>query len=171
MFVSRLSAAFDCFSFVFSGGLNSFLCRLSLFVLFWGFLSLRLPYVYGMGGFVLFIFFIVCPLFSSLFLSRVLGGGLSGFFSCFIPLGTPLWIAPFVCLAETLSYVVRPVVLMMRPFVNLSAGALGGYALGVLSLFNSWVVLFLILLFFYEIFVAVVHWFIVYSILSFSEDH
>nr|QBE89937.1 ATP synthase F0 subunit 6 [Opisthorchis sudarikovi] len=171
MFVSRLSGVFDYFSSVVVGGLSSLFYRLPLFVLFCGFLSLRLPYIFGMGGFALFIFFIVCPLFIGLFLSRVLGGGMGEFFSCFVPLGTPLWIAPFVCLAETLSYIVRPVVLMMRPFVNLSAGGLGGYALGVLSLFNSWVVLFLVLLFFYEIFVAVVHWFIVYSILSFSEDH
>nr|YP_010853285.1 ATP synthase F0 subunit 6 [Metorchis xanthosomus]WGM81704.1 ATP synthase F0 subunit 6 [Metorchis xanthosomus] len=171
MFVSRLFSVFDYFSSVFSGGLRDFFYRLFLFVLFLGFLGLRLPYTYGMGGFALFIFFIICPLFAGLFFSRVSDGGFSEFFSCFVPLGTPLWIAPFVCLAETLSYIVRPLVLMMRPFVNLSAGALGGYALGLLSLLNYWVVLFLIFLFFYEIFVAVVHWFIVYSILSFSEDH
>nr|QJP05959.1 ATP synthase F0 subunit 6 [Clonorchis sinensis] len=171
MFVSRLFGVFDYFSLIIQGGLCSPFYRLSLFLLLGGFLSLRLPYVYGMGGFVLFIFFIVCPLFCGLFFSRVLDGGLSCFVSCFVPMGTPLWIAPFVCLAETLSYIVRPGVLMMRPFVNLSAGALGGYALGLLSMFSYWVVMFLVVLFFYEIFVAVVHWFIVYSILSFSEDH
>nr|YP_010853273.1 ATP synthase F0 subunit 6 [Metorchis bilis]WGM81692.1 ATP synthase F0 subunit 6 [Metorchis bilis] len=171
MFVSRLFSVFDYFSSVFSAGLSHFCYRLFLFILFLGFLGLRLPYTYGMGGFALFIFFIVFPLFSGLFFSRVLDGGLSNFFSCFVPSGTPMWIAPFVCLAETLSYIVRPAVLMLRPFVNLSAGALGGYALGVLSFSGYWVVLFLVFLFFYEIFVAVVHWFIVYSILSFSEDH
>lgn len=79
------------------------------------------------------------------------------FFSGFIPEGTPIWIAPFVCLAETLSYLVRPVVLMIRPFVNLSIGALGGYVLGMLTFSQWWVVLFLVVLFFYEVFVAVVH--------------
>nr|YP_009169737.1 ATP synthase F0 subunit 6 [Metorchis orientalis]ALD61611.1 ATP synthase F0 subunit 6 [Metorchis orientalis] len=171
MLVSRLSGVFDYFSSMFTGGLCDLSYRLSLFLLFIGFMGLRLPYFYGMGGFILFIFLIVSPLFCGLFFSRVLDGGLSRFVSCFVPLGTPVWIAPFVCLAETLSYVVRPVVLMMRPFVNLSAGALGGYAMGVLCFVSHWVVLFLTLLFFYEIFVAVVHWFIVYSILSFSEEH
>nr|ACB31848.1 ATPase 6 [Opisthorchis viverrini] len=171
MLVSRLSGVFDYFSSVFIGGLRDLCYCLSLFLLFMGFMSLRLPYFYGMGGFILFIFFVVSPLFCGLFFSRVLDGGLSRFVSCFVPIGVPVWIAPFVCLAESLSYVVRPVVLMMRPFVNLSAGALGGYAVGALCFINYWVVVFLVLLFFYEVFVAVVHWFIVYSILSFSEDH
>lgn len=76
-----------------------------------------------------------------------------------------------MCLAETLSYLVRPVVLMIRPFVNLTIGSLGGYAIGSMCFSVSWAILFLGFLFFYEIFVAVVHWFIVCNILSFSEDH
>lgn len=35
-----------------------------------------------------------------------------------------------MCLAETIRYVVRPVVLMIRPFLNLSIGAFGGAAIG-----------------------------------------
>lgn len=62
-----------------------------------------------------------------------------------------------MCLAETLSYLVRPVVLMIRPFVNLRIGAMGGYVLGLMSFSSSWVIGFLLLLFFYEVFVAVVH--------------
>nr|QAY80533.1 ATP synthase F0 subunit 6 [Paragonimus kellicotti] len=135
------------------------------------FLSLRFPYLFGLGGFSLFLFFVISPLFLSLFLSRLLDGSAFSFFSSFVPEGTPLWIAPFVCMAETLSYLVRPVVLMIRPFVNLSMGAMGGYVLGLLSFRFSWVIFFLVFLFFYEIFVAVVHWFIVCNILSFSEDH
>lgn len=83
-----------------------------------------------MSGFRVFILFSIFPLFLALFVSRLLDGDIDVFFRGFIPLGTPLWIAPFVCLAETLSYLVRPIVLMIRPFVNLSIGALGGYVLG-----------------------------------------
>lgn len=67
---------------------------------------------------------------------------------------------------------VRPIILMIRPFVNLTIGAMGGVALGAMSLeFGVWVLLFMVVLFFYEIFVALVHWFIVCNILSFSEEH
>jgi hypothetical protein len=70
-----------------------------------------------------------------------------------------------------LSYLVRPGVLMIRPFVNLTMGSLGGYVLGSMRFRAFWVLIFLFVLFFYEVFVAVVHWFIVCNILSFSEDH
>nr|ALD62342.1 ATP synthase F0 subunit 6 [Echinostoma hortense] len=171
MFVSRLIVFFKVIQLV-SGGWNDFVYRLCLFSLLLSFLFLRVPYIYGMYGFGLFIFTFIFPLFLSLFLGRLLDFGPYSFFSGFVPVGTPLWIAPFVCLAETLSYIVRPVVLMIRPFVNLTIGVLGGFAIGSLSLkFGGWVISFLVLLFFYEVFVALVHWFIVCNILSFSEDH
>nr|ATD85499.1 ATP synthase F0 subunit 6 [Paragonimus heterotremus] len=154
-----------------SGGGGDFVYRIVLCGLLFCFLSLRFPYLFGLSGFGLFLFFVILPLFLSLFLSRLLDGGVASFFSSFVPEGTPLWIAPFVCMAETLSYLVRPVVLMIRPFVNLSMGAMGGYVLGLLSFRLEWVAFFLFLLFFYEVFVAIVHWFIVCNILSFSEDH
>lgn len=63
-----------------------------------------------------------------------------------------------MCLAETLSYIVRPVVLLIRPFVNLTIGSLGGVAIGVLGLkYGFGIFIFLIVLFFYEVFVALVH--------------
>lgn len=62
-----------------------------------------------------------------------------------------------MCLAETLRYLVRPLVLMIRPFVNLSMGARGGYVLGLFRFRYEWAVGFLFFLFFYEVFVAVVH--------------
>lgn len=117
---------------------------------------LRLPYIFGLTGFGVYLFFIIFPLFLGLFLGR-LRDSVSLFFSGFVPDGTPLWIAPFVCLAETLSYLVRPVVLMIRPFVNLTMGSLGGYVLGGMAFVKGWVLFFLLFLFFYEVFVAVVH--------------
>lgn len=170
MFVSRLSVVIGYIYSLISGGWNDGVYRLLLGVLLFCFLSLRLPYIFGLLGFGLYLFFYIFPVFISLFLRRIVRKpGL--FFSSFVPLGTPLWIAPFVCLAETLSYLVRPVVLLIRPFVKLSMGSLGGYVLGGMCFSSIYVLGFLVVLFFYEIFVAVVHWFIVCNILSFSEDH
>nr|AWK02431.1 ATP synthase F0 subunit 6 [Acanthoparyphium sp. WAK-2018] len=172
MFVSRSSVMYSYIVSFISGGLGDFYYRACLFSLLIGFLCLRFPYIYGMGGFGLFLVWFIAPLFLSLFLSRMVDAGPSSFFCEFVPLGTPLWIAPFICLAETLSYLVRPVVLMIRPFVNLTIGALGGAAVGSACLkFGIWVLVFLVVLFFYEVFVALVHWFIVCNILSFSESH
>lgn len=61
---------------------------------------------------------------------------------------------------------------MIRPFAKLTIGSFGGVALGAMCLkFRRGVLFFLVVLFFYEVFVALVHWFIVCNILSFSEDH
>nr|QUL60405.1 ATP synthase F0 subunit 6 [Echinostomatidae sp. CA-2021] len=172
MLVTRLNAIFSAVSSLVTGGWGDSYYRYCLFGLLVSFLLLRIPYIYGMQGFALFIILVVFPLFMSLLLSRVVDVGPTSFFSGFVPPGTPLWIAPFVCLAETLSYIVRPIVLMIRPFVNLTIGTLGGVAIGGLGFkFGVWVISFLFLLFFYEVFVALVHWFIVCNILSFSEDH
>nr|QWT69529.1 ATP synthase F0 subunit 6 [Paragonimus westermani] len=153
------------------GGGGDAVYRVVLCALLFCFLSLRFPYLFDLVSFAPFLVFAILPLFLSLFLSRLLDGSLVAFFSAFVPSGTPVWIAPFVCMAETLSYLVRPVVLVIRPFVNLSMGAMGGYVLGLLVFRFSWAIFFLFFLFFYEVFVAVVHWFIVCNILSFSEDH
>lgn len=132
MFVSRLSGLYDWVVTLITGGWGDFVYRVVLFFLLFCFLSLRMPYIYGLKGFGLFLFFMVAPLFLSLFLCRLVDVGVSDFFSSLVPPSTPLWIAPFVCLAETLSYIVRPVVLLIRPFVNLSIGAMGGYVLGLM---------------------------------------
>ncbi|KAA3669751.1 ATP6 (mitochondrion) [Paragonimus westermani] len=153
------------------GGASDVAYRAMLYGLLFCFLGLRFPYLFDLVSFGAFLVFAILPLFLALFFSRLFDGKLVDFFSPFVPSGTPVWIAPFVCMAETLSYLVRPVVLMIRPFVNLSMGAMGGYILGLLTFRFSWVVFFLVFLFFYEVFVAVVHWFIVCNILSFSESH
>nr|YP_011008464.1 ATP synthase F0 subunit 6 [Dactylogyrus tuba]WCF76308.1 ATP synthase F0 subunit 6 [Dactylogyrus tuba] len=142
----------------------------SCWTLLAGFLALRIPLVYGVFGFICFIFVVVSPLFLSLFIGRM-AGGVDSFFSSLLPPGTPLWIAPFVGLAETISYLVRPFVLMIRPFLNITIGALGGASLAGMCV-SSWPLLAcLVFLFMYEVFVAIVHWFIVVNILDFSIDH
>nr|YP_010505935.1 ATP synthase F0 subunit 6 [Paragonimus skrjabini miyazakii]UXE35007.1 ATP synthase F0 subunit 6 [Paragonimus skrjabini miyazakii] len=171
MCVTRLGSISSFLEGLIVGGGGDFVYRIVLCGLLFCFLGLRFPYIFGLGGFGLFLFLVISPLFLALFFSRLFDGSVISFFSSFVPEGTPLWIAPFVCMAETLSYLVRPVVLMIRPFVNLSMGASGGYVLGLLSFRFEWVAFFLLFLFFYEVFVAIVHWFIVCNILSFSEDH
>nr|UDU84945.1 ATP synthase F0 subunit 6 [Orientocreadium sp. HS] len=170
MFISRFCVlSGHVFSFI-GGGFGDLFYRKVLLFLLLSFLMLRLPYIFGLSGFGVHLVFFISPLFISLFFCRF-GASANAFFCSFVPSGTPLWIAPFVCLAETLSYLVRPVVLMIRPFVNLSMGSIGGYVLGAMSMANKLVLVALLFLFFYEVFVAVVHWFIVCNILSFSEDH
>nr|YP_010350550.1 ATP synthase F0 subunit 6 [Capsala katsuwoni]UOK11874.1 ATP synthase F0 subunit 6 [Capsala katsuwoni] len=134
------------------------------------FLLLRTPYLYGGVGFIGLILLLISPMFGGILFLR-LENGLNPFFSSLLPPGTPLAIAPFVCLAETISFVVRPLVLMLRPFLNITIGGLGGISLGMMAMGNKILVVFLCLLFLYEIFVAVVHWFIVINILGFSIDH
>nr|YP_009138982.1 ATP synthase F0 subunit 6 [Clinostomum complanatum]AJR28000.1 ATP synthase F0 subunit 6 [Clinostomum complanatum] len=170
MFVSRLLMVYRYISLKFIVGVTEGFYGFVLFSLLCGFVLLRCPYIFGVGGFASTLLIFILPLFLSLFLVR--GCNVMLFLSSFIPLGTPLWIAPFVCLAETISYVVRPVVLMIRPFLNLSIGAFGGAAIGGMCISLSyWLLVFVVILFLYNVFVALVHWFIISEILSFSVDH
>nr|AHH81838.1 ATP synthase subunit 6 [Echinococcus canadensis]AWW04167.1 ATPase subunit 6 [Echinococcus granulosus sensu lato genotype G7]AWW04179.1 ATPase subunit 6 [Echinococcus granulosus sensu lato genotype G7]AWW04191.1 ATPase subunit 6 [Echinococcus granulosus sensu lato genotype G7]AWW04203.1 ATPase subunit 6 [Echinococcus granulosus sensu lato genotype G7] len=142
---------------------------LLMLVLFW-FLVYRLPYCYSFYLFFVFLFGVVFVMFVSLFMCRVISN-VNSFFASFVPLGTPLYICFIVCVAESISYVIRPIVLILRPFINISLGCFGAVALGNLCFVSCWWVLILVLLFFYEVFVASIHWFIVSSILDFSVDH
>nr|QJD07082.1 ATP synthase F0 subunit 6 [Ancyrocephalus mogurndae] len=134
------------------------------------FLSFRLPYVFGVLCFVTLLVCIISPVYGSLLLGR-LEGGINTFFSSLLPSGVPLWIAPFVGLAETISYIVRPLVLLVRPLLNISIGVMGAGFLGMASTSNVTLLALLCFVFMYELFVAAVHWFIVVNILEFSVDH
>lgn len=140
-------------------------CVLFLFLLY------RVPYVYRPFMFSVFLMVAVFARFVSLFFSRIFNK-FNVFFSGFIPVGTPIYICPLVCVAERISYIIRPIVLVLRPFINISLGCFGAVAVGDLC-FSGRLIWFLMLLvlFFYEVFVAVVHWYIVGSILSFSVAH
>lgn len=81
----------------------------------------------------------------------------SEFFSGFVPIGTPIFICPLVCIAETVRFFIRPFVLVIRPFVNISLGCFGAVALSRLCFTKSVLLFFLALVFFYEVFVALVH--------------
>nr|YP_009407694.1 ATP synthase F0 subunit 6 [Caryophyllaeus brachycollis]AMA34315.1 ATP synthase F0 subunit 6 [Caryophyllaeus brachycollis] len=138
-------------------------------VLLW-FIAYRFPYTFSPFIFVFVLWVALMGSFTSLVSCR-LNHGVCSFFSGFVPVGTPLWICPLVCLAETISYLIRPFVLMLRPFINIGLGCVGAAVLGGFSVSSTSLVWVLGLVFFYELFVALVHWFIVTSILSFSVDH
>nr|UFQ89094.1 ATP synthase F0 subunit 6 [Caulobothrium sp. MZUSP 7990] len=134
------------------------------------FISYRFPYCYSPFFFGVFLFTVVFSGFASLFFRRV-GGDFNEFFSGFVPVGTPMYICPLVCLAETISYLIRPFVLIFRPFINISLGCFGAVTLSSFCFANSVWLFILAFIFFYEVFVALVHWYIVTNILSFSIDH
>lgn len=134
------------------------------------FLCYRVPYCYRPFFFCIFLVVVVFSGFMSMFLRRLMAG-FKEFFRSFIPVGTPVYICPLVCLAETISYIIRPIVLILRPFINIRLGCFGAVALGNMCFVNVAWMMVIFLLFFYEVFVAVVHWYIVTSILSFSVDH
>nr|UFQ89202.1 ATP synthase F0 subunit 6 [Anthocephalum cf. caira DJM-2021] len=159
-------------SYMYSGVVQLFsyyyLVVVSCILLF--FLLYRFPYCYSPFLFIAFLLTIVFSSFMALFLRRAFVN-YEEFFSGFVPVGTPLYICPLVCLAETISYFIRPFVLVFRPFINISLGCFGAAAIGGFCFTGSaWIVL-LVIVFFYEVFVALVHWFIVTNILSFSVDH
>lgn len=134
------------------------------------FLGYRIPYCYRPFLFSIFLISIVFSLFIALFFRRLFDN-IHEFFGSFVPVGTPMYICPLVCVAETISYIIRPIVLILRPFINISLGAYGAVALCNLCFISKGWLVVLFILFFYEVFVAVVHWYIVTSILSFSIDH
>nr|YP_009415152.1 ATP synthase F0 subunit 6 [Atractolytocestus huronensis]ASL24617.1 ATP synthase F0 subunit 6 [Atractolytocestus huronensis] len=135
-----------------------------------GFVCYRVPYVFSPFLFGVGLWFLLGTGFASLCLSR-LSDSVVLFLSALVPSGTPMWICPLVCLAETISYIIRPFVLMLRPFINIGLGCLATSVLGGVCIAGGWLAPLLFVLFFYELFVALVHWFIVISILSFSVDH
>nr|YP_007889814.1 ATP synthase F0 subunit 6 [Taenia twitchelli]BAN15646.1 ATP synthase subunit 6 [Taenia twitchelli] len=143
--------------------------KILFFVLF-VFICYRIPYCYSPYIFIdLLVLFVFCC-FVSLFFVRIFDN-ISYFFSSFIPVGTPIYICFLVCIAETISYIIRPLVLILRPFINISLGCFGAIALGNLSIISEFWIVLLFVLFFYEVFVALIHWYIVVSILEFSIDH
>ena len=100
------------------------------------FISYRIPYCYRPFLFSVFLISVVFSLFISLFCRRLFNN-IKEFFSRFVPVGTPLYICPLVCIAETISYIIRPIVLILRPFINIRLGCFGAVALCNLC-FSSW---------------------------------
>ena len=101
------------------------ICLLRVLLLFMGY---RIPYCYRPFFFSIFLVVLVFRAFVSLFVRRLFGN-FNVFFRQFIPAGTPIYICPLVCLAETIRFVIRPIVLILRPFINISLGCFGVVAI------------------------------------------
>nr|AFE02903.1 ATP synthase F0 subunit 6 [Schistosoma turkestanicum] len=131
----------------------------------------RCPYIYGVSWYGCGVFFAIMPIFLSLFFSR-LYNSVDEFLASLIPAGSPIWISPFVQIVELISYLIRPIVLFLRPLINISIGIVGSLYIGGLYSVLGWLVLgILFFMFFYEVFIVLIHWFIVQEILKFSFDH
>nr|YP_009572229.1 ATP synthase F0 subunit 6 [Gyrodactylus gurleyi]AMZ79742.1 ATP synthase F0 subunit 6 [Gyrodactylus gurleyi] len=151
---------------------NKTLSSFLLFLILGEFILYRIPGIFDIHYFIVFLLLLLIPYFLSLFVNRVVSDW-EEFFCSFTPVGAPIAIAPFVCIAEGISYIVRPLVLVLRPFLNLTIGAFGALSLGgfISCSFNPIIFILFLFIFFYEIFVSLVHWFIVSNILIFSIDH
>ncbi|KAK4467239.1 hypothetical protein MN116_000312 [Schistosoma mekongi] len=111
-----------------------------------------------MFSFRLIIIALIVPLYLSLFFRRMFTT-FRLFISGFIPIGSPILLSPFVCIIELVRYIIRPIVLLIRPFVNISAGVYFGIGLGRIRFLLDYyyISLLFIILFVYEIFVALMH--------------
>nr|BAV81464.1 ATP synthase F0 subunit 6 [Schistosoma mattheei] len=145
-----------------------------MLVIFSGLMFTRCPYIYGYIGFILILFVLVIPLYLCLVFTRFYTS-VSSFFADMIPQGSPLWILPFIPHVELISFIIRPVVLLIRPFINVSVGVYSGLMIGDLCMIslnnNVFIITFLFILFVYEVFVILVHWFIIKEILKFTISH
>nr|YP_009938508.1 ATP synthase F0 subunit 6 [Prosthogonimus cuneatus]QNU39792.1 ATP synthase F0 subunit 6 [Prosthogonimus cuneatus] len=157
----------------------------SVFVLLW-FIFVRVPFVFDLFDFFLFVLVFVFSLHISAMVSR-LEFSVSLFLSSFVPSGVSSFFGLFLCVVETISYLIRPFVLVFRPFLNFVIGGVVGHSLfgsfcywyrGSFGVFYYLDILYLLglvgLLFFlfYEWCVSVVQWYIINSfILIESEVH
>lgn len=90
------------------------------FVLLFFFLFIRVPYVFGLVGLSLLVFVWVMTLFLAGMGCRL--GDFSLFFADFVREGVPLGFGVVVSGIELVSYLIRPMVLVLRPLVNLRFG-------------------------------------------------
>nr|QZZ81260.1 ATP synthase F0 subunit 6 [Prosthogonimus pellucidus] len=172
----RLFAFYNLFSSLISGsGLwGGYFREVCLFLLFW-FFFVRAPYIFDLVDFLLLVFLFVFSLHVSAMLSR-LESSVSVFLSSFVPSGVSSFFGFFLCVVETISYLIRPFVLVLRPFLNFTIGGIVGHSLlissccwnfenpGIYSSCSYLVVWFCLLAFlFYEWFVSVVQWYIINS--------
>lgn len=96
------------------------LFRLVVLLLLVRFIFVRLPLVCGFGGLFFFLFVYILALFFSALVRRLEDCSL--FFAEFVPEGVSVRFAIFVSMLEFVSYLTRPLVLVLRPLVKLGFG-------------------------------------------------
>nr|YP_009092187.1 ATP synthase F0 subunit 6 [Dicrocoelium dendriticum]AHG06512.1 ATP synthase F0 subunit 6 [Dicrocoelium dendriticum] len=165
----HLSSVVSWLDSLVSGGWGSLVYRVAIVVLFVFFIGLRIPYIFFLHIYVGVVVFWVFPIFVSLLFSRLSSVGM--FLVSLVPSGTPLWIVPVIFFIELVSFLVRSLVLVLRPIVNLAFGCFGSAAghYCVLGM-QGYGALIIFVLLFYESLVLLIHWYIVHQILLFSHS-
>nr|QIX04641.1 ATP synthase F0 subunit 6 [Brachydistomum sp. PakPr2] len=158
-----------CWLWLMEGGWGSLVYRGVLIVLFVFLLGSRVPYVFSLDVFAGVVVFFVLSGFVSLVFSRL--GRWDLFLTSLLPCGTPLWIAPAIFYIELVSFLVRPLVLVLRPIVNLAFGCFGTIiSFHCVLGFHEFGVPLVFFLLVYETILLMVHWFIVHQILLFTHE-
>ncbi|UWI83368.1 F0F1 ATP synthase subunit A [Wolbachia endosymbiont of Howardula sp.] len=91
------------------------------------------------------------------------------FFRILLPKGTPFWLAPMMIFIELFTYLARPISLSIRLAANMIAGhtiikVIAGFMMSMNILFSPIILLFIILLIWFEIFVAILQAYIFTSL-------
>jgi F-type H+-transporting ATPase subunit a len=129
-----------------------------IFVLFSNLLGM-LPYGFTVTSHIIVTFALALFLFIVVNIIAFAKHGL-GFFSMFLPEGTPWWIAPLMIVIELFTYLARPITLSIRLAANMVAGhvlikVVAGF-IAMMGMIYVWLPLsFIIVLTGLEIFVAI----------------
>lgn len=110
-----------------------FIFSLFMFVLFGNFLGM-LPYGFTFTSHIVVTFALAAMVFMTVTAVGFSRHGLS-YFKLLCPQGVPLAAAPLVILIELISYLMRPITLALRLFVNMMAGHM------ILKLFGTFTVM------------------------------
>ncbi|CCQ72666.1 F0F1 ATP synthase subunit A [Magnetospira sp. QH-2] len=97
-----------------------FIFTLFMFVLFANMIGM-IPYSFTVTSHLVITFIMAAFVFVGVTLIGLVKHGL-GFFSLFLPHGTPWYVIPLLVPIEVLSYFIRPVSLSFRLFANMTAG-------------------------------------------------
>lgn len=135
---TKFNSVTSVFSLIYTSIINiySYFYFLPLLLLFSTFLIYRFPYLYSPYIFFALLVMVLFGMFISMFLFRLFTKP-KEFFSSLLPAGTPMYIGPLVVMAETISYVIRPVVLIFRPYINIRLGCFGAMAMGKFCVVNK----------------------------------
>ncbi len=97
-----------------------FIFSLFMFVLFGNMLGM-IPYSFTFTSHIIVTFTMAAVVFLGTTIIGFARHGL-GFFSFFLPAGTPWFVAPILIPIEVISYFTRPISLSLRLFANMTAG-------------------------------------------------
>nr|CAQ64998.1 subunit 6 of mitochondrial F-ATPase [Cerataphis sp. Val1010] len=117
-----------------------------MFILFNNFLSL-FPYIFSSSSHMIFSLTMALP-FWLFFIIMSIIKNYKNFLAHLIPLNTPIYLAPFMTLIETMSMIIRPLSLSIR----LTANLIAGHLLMTLLNFNSMMFFIMIIQMFMMIF-------------------